>query len=124
MAFFSKKINPDMVKMINPTSKASLKTQCLIVSQCDIEQANRLYDYFTKDMPDLPPFDTPDPTFADKTKNTLSSLFSFFGDHKDGLSQGYEIFRNLLNARGANLPPLGEVAEDVAEAENDLPPIE
>ena len=124
MAFFSKKINPDMVKMINPTSKASLKTQCLIVSQCDIEQANRLYDYFTKDMPELPPFDTPDPTFADKTKNTLSSLFSFFGDHKDGLSQGYEIFRNRLNARGANLPPLGEVAEDVAEAENDLPPIE
>ena len=124
MAFFSNKITLDMIKMINPTSKASLKTQCLIVGKGDIEQANRLYEYFTKDMPELPAYDTPDPTFADKTNNTLNGLFSFFGQHKDGLSQGYDILRNLLNARGANLPPLGEVAEDVAEAENDLPPIE
>ena len=124
MAFFSNKITLDMIKMINPTSKASLKTQCLIVGKGDIEQANRLYEYFTKDMPELPAYDTPDPTFADKTKNTLNGLFSFFGQHKDGLSQGYDILRNLLNARGANLPPLGEVAEDVAEAKNDLPPIE
>ena len=122
--FHRNKINKDMIRAINPTSKASLKTQCLLLGNGDIEQANKLYDYFAKDMPELPPYDAPTPTWIDNTKDSLSSLFSFLGQHKDGLSQGYDIIRGLFNARGANIPPLGGVAEEVVEgAESDLPPI-
>jgi len=111
--------------MLRPTSKAALKTQCLLLANCDIEKAERLYDFYAKDMPDMPMYDAPTPTWVDNTKDTLTGIFSFLGDHKDGLNQGYEIIRALFNARGANLPPLGGVAEDVADTvENDLPPIE
>ena len=113
-----------MIRAINPTSKASLKSQCLILSEGDIEQANKLFDYFAKDMPELPPYDPPTPSWVDNTKDSLNSLFSFFGQHKDSLSQGYDMIRGLLNARGANIPPLGGAAEEVAETlESDLPPI-
>lgn len=110
--------------MISPTSKASLKTSCLLMANGDIDKAERLYDYFAKDMPEIPPYDAPTPNWVDSTKDSLNSLFSFFGQHKDGLSQGYDIIRGLFNARGANIPPLSGVAEEVVEgAESDLPPI-
>ena len=112
--------------MLRPTSKASLKSQCLFASNGNMEQADKLYEYFTKDMPDLPLYDAPDPTWADNTKATLNSILSFFGDHKDGIAQGYEVVRSILNARGASLPSLGAGAgEAVAEAVSDttLPPI-
>ena len=124
MSLFGKnKIRMDMIRAITPTSKASLKSQCLIISKGDIEQADKLYDYFTRDMPDMPAYDAPAPNWVDNTKDTLNGLFSFFGSHKDGLTQGYEILRAMFNARGANLPPLGGVAEDVAETAESLPPI-
>ena len=113
-----------MIQAINPTSRASLKSQCLTVSNGDIEQADRLYEYFTKDMPDIPTYEPPTPTWVDNTKESLSSLFSFFGSHKDGLSQGYEIVRAMLNARGVNLPSLAEDAAETAETvETDIPPL-
>lgn len=112
--------------MIKPTSKASLKTTCLLMSNGDIEKAEKLYDFYAKDMEDMPMYDTPNPTWADNTKATLNSIFSFFGDHKDGIAQGYEVFRSILNARGATLPPLGQGADDVvanAVSDTTLPPI-
>lgn len=107
--------------MIKPTSKATLKSTCLLISNGDVEKAERLYDFYVKDMPDLPAFDQPEPTWVDNTKSTLNGLFSFLGEHKDGLSQGYEIIRSILNARGSNLPPLGGIAEEAVETT--LPPI-
>lgn len=125
MSWFGNKINKEMIQTITPTSKASLKSQCLFACNGDMEQADRLYEYFTKDMPDLPMFDAPTPTWVDNTKDTLNGLFSFLGEHKDGLSQGYDIIKAILNARGVNLPSLTEDAEETAEAvESDLPPIE
>lgn len=126
MSWFKKnKIDKDMIQMIRPTSKSSLKTQCLLIANGDVEKAERLYDFYAKDMPDMPLYDAPVPTWVDNTKDTLNSFFSFLGEHKDGLSQGYEIVRAMFNARGANLPPLGGVAEQAAEAavETALPPI-
>ena len=86
--------------MIRPTSKASLKTTCLLMANGDIDKAERLYDFYAKDMPDMPLYDAPTPSWVDNTKDTLNGLFSFLGDHKDGLSQGYEIIRALFNTRG------------------------
>lgn len=122
--FNRNRIDKEMINLIQPTSKATLKSQCLMVSDGDLEQADKLYAYFTKDMPELPAYEPQPPTWVDNTKDTLSNLFSFLGNHKNGLSQGYDILRSLLNARGANIPPLSGVAEETAETvESDLPPI-
>lgn len=124
MLFRSHKIKPEMIKMISPTSKASLKTTCLLMADGDIDKAERLYDYFTRDMPEIPPYDAPTPTMMDNVKNGVNSIFSLFGQHKDSLSQGYDIIRSILNARGANLPSLVSDAEETAETvETELPPI-
>ena len=111
-----------MIQMIRPTSKASLKTTCLLIANGDIDKAERLYDFYAKDMPDMPLYDAPAPSWVDNTKDTLNGLFSFLGDHKDGLAQGYEMIRALFNARGANIPSLAKDAEETAETiESDLP---
>ena len=128
MLWFKKnKIEKDMIQMIRPTSKSSLKTQCLLIANGDIEKAEKLYDFYAKDMPDMPLYDAPSPTWVDNTKDTLNGFFSFLGEHKEGLSQGYEMLRMMFNARGANLPPLGGAVEDVVgtsvAAEPQLPPI-
>ena len=111
--------------MINPSSKASLKMQCLLISNGDVGKAQELYEFFTKDMGDMPTYDPPQPTWVDKTKSTLGELFSFIGEHKEGLSQGYEIVRGIANARGAKLPPIASI---IGEGEKvlssaPLPPI-
>ena len=125
MSWFSRyKIDKEMIRTITPTSKASLKSQCLFASNGDMEQADKLYEYFTKDMPDLPMFDEPTPTMMDSVKDNMNSFLSFLGEHKDGLSQGYDIIRAIFNARGANLPSLAEEAEETAETvESELPPV-
>ena len=113
-----------MVKMISPTSRASLKTTCPLMTDGDIDKAERLYDYFAKDMPEIPPYDAPAPTMMDSVKSNVNSLFSLLGQHKDSISQGYEIVRAFMNAKGANLPSLVEDAEETVETvESELPPI-
>lgn len=112
-----------MLQAISPTSKASLKTQCLLVSNGDVEKAEKLYDFYVKDMPDLPNFDAPAPTWVDNTKNTLTSLFSFIDEHKDGLAQGYDVLRSILGAKGVNLPPIVPSVGQAAANAEPLPPI-
>ena len=65
MLWFGKKFNKrrlEMISAMRPTSKATLKMQCLMVCKGDIDEAMKLYDYFAKDMPDLPDYDRPQPT--------------------------------------------------------------
>ena len=116
------KIDKEMLKMLCPTSKASLKTQCLLISNGDIDKAERLYDFYAKDMPDMPDFDSPAPTWIDNTKNTMSSFLSFFDEHKDGIAQVYEVVRSIVGKKGVNLPDIaGSAADSVPTVP--LPPI-
>ena len=54
MKWFTSKKRLEMLQAIRPTSKSTLKMQCLFVCKGDIDEANKLYDYFAKDMPELP----------------------------------------------------------------------
>ena len=91
------------------------------MSRGNIEEADKLYDFYMKDMEDLPMFDPKPPTWVDNTKNAVSGIFDFVKEHQDGISQGYEILRGIMASRGKNLPPLvGNAVESASEA---LPPI-
>jgi hypothetical protein len=119
--FGTNKINPEMVKMISPTSRASLKTTCLLMANCDIDTADRLYEYFTKDMPEIPPYETQPPTFMDSVKTNVNGFLSLIGEHKDSISQGYEVIRAMFGSRSANV--VADVEETAEAVESDLPPI-
>ena len=88
-----------MIQAIRPTSKATLKMQCLFACKGDLDEANKLYDYFAKDMPELPDYDTPQPTWMDNTKDTVNGLMNWFKDNQDTLAQGYEFIRNVVQKR-------------------------
>ena len=84
-----------MLQAIRPTSKSTLKMQCLFVCKGDIDEASRLYDYFAKDMPELPDYDPVQPTWVDSTKDVAGSFVKWIGNNRNGIMQGYEIIRAM-----------------------------
>lgn len=116
----SKQKRLEMIQAIRPTSRATLKMQCLFATKGDIDEAAKLYDYFAKDMPELPDYDPIQPTWLDKTSDVANGIVSWLGNNKDTLAQGYEIIRGFT---GNRLPPLSFVPEPPAPTAEPLPPI-
>lgn len=102
-----------MIQAIRPTSKATLKIQCLFACKGDIEESMKLYDYFAKDMPELPDYDPVQPTWVDNTKETVTGFMEWLKNNKETLAEGYEFVRSVVQRRG--LPPVSH--------ETPLPPI-
>lgn len=102
----------NMIQGYQPTSKVSLKQFCIVAAKGDVEEAQKLYDFYMKDMDELPVFDPTPPTWVDNTKNAVSSFFDFFKENKEGFGQVYDMVRGLMAARGKAAP----IAEEVTEA--------
>lgn len=115
MFFRKNKIKKEMIRAINPTSKASLKMQCLLVSNGDIDKAERLYDFMAKDMPDLPMFDPVQPTTMQQVKTTAVETFQWLNSNQETLMNWAGFFRGLFS-KGA--PEAGAV-----HPSSPLPPI-
>lgn len=109
-----------MLQAIRPTSKSTLKMQCLFACKGDIDEANKLYDYFAKDMPELPDYDPVPPTWVDNTKDVANGIVGWLGNNKDTLMQGYEMIRAMT---GNRLPPLTMTPPVAEPAVEPLPPI-
>lgn len=119
--FNSNRKRLEMLQAIRPTSRATLKMQCLFAAKGDIEEAGKLYDYFAKDMPDLPDYDPPQLGWMDHTKDAANGIVSWLGNNREALAQGYEIIRALS---GNRLPPLfPPQAESVPPEASPLPEI-
>lgn len=112
--FTNKKKKLEMIQAIRPTSKATLKIQCLFACKGDIDESMKLYDYFAKDMPDLPDYDPVQPTWVDNTKVTVNGLMAWFKENQDTLVQGYQFIQSIVKNRG-ELP--------VTPVDTPLPPI-
>ena len=94
-----------MIQAIRPTSKASLKMQCIFAAKGDIDEANKLYDYFAKDMPELPDYDPIAPTWQQSTKDTVNGLMAWLKENQDTLANGYEFIRSIVTNRGVPVEP-------------------
>ena len=103
-----------MIRAINPTSKASLKMQCLLVSNGDIDKAERLYDFMAKDMPDLPMFDPVQPTTLQQVKQTAAETFGWINENQDTIMNWVGMIRGMFSK---DVPPAG------APPQGPLPPI-
>lgn len=106
-----------MIQAIRPTSRATLKMQCLFAAKGDINEAEKLYEYFAKDMPALPDYDPVQPTWLDSTKDVAGGIVEWMSQNRNTLAQGYEILRSIT---GNRLPPLMGAEPPAAEP---LPPI-
>lgn len=101
-----------MLENIQPTSKTSLKLQCLQLSKGNIKDATELYDYLTAGLETLPDFDPVKPTWLESTKNTADGILKWVGDNRDTLSEGINFIKGLISKRNAGqtakapLPPI------------------
>ena len=119
--FTNKQKRLEMIQAIRPTSRATLKMQCLFATKGDIDEAAKLYEYFAKDMPALPDYDPVPPTWIDKTGDVANGIVNWLGNNKDALAQGYEIIRGIT---GNRLPPLmAGIADTTTPPAEPLPPI-
>ncbi|MBR1500067.1 MAG: hypothetical protein IJ615_10660 [Bacteroidaceae bacterium] len=110
-----------MIQGIKPTSKATLKLQCLFATKGDIDEAKKLYDFFADDIASLPDYDPAPQTWVDSTKDVAGGIVKWLGENKNTLTQGYDIIRAMT---GNRLPPLSLPLEAAAETPAaPLPPI-
>lgn len=104
-----------MIQGIRPTSKATLKLQCMFCCRGNIDEATKLYDFFAKDMPNLPDYDPVAPTWIDSTKDVANGLMGWLKENQGTLAQGYEFIRSIIQSKGVlpsleapELPPINE----------------
>lgn len=110
----SKKEKLEMIQNLRPTSKATLKMQCLFACKGNIDEAAKLYDYFAKDMPALPDYDPVQPTWMDNTRNAANGIMGWLRENQDTLAQGYSFIQQIIANRGV-LPTAAAGTEEVAE---------
>lgn len=93
-----------MIQAINPTSKTSLKQQCLIVSKGNLKEAKELYDFFAEDLQSLPDNDPVPPTWQQSTAQTVNGVLAWIKENQGTLAQGLEFIRAAIANKG--IPPM------------------
>ena len=107
--FFNKKKERErrmnMISAIKPTSKTSLKMQCLLICKGNVDEAKKLYDFYAEDMQGLPDYDVAPPTWLESAKDNAIGFYQFVKDNKEDIAQGIDFIRSILsrNASSANI---------------------
>lgn len=95
-----------MIRAIQPTSKASLKMQCLLVCNGDIEKAERLYDFMSKGLDDLPTFDNVPPTTMQQIKDGAVNTLAWLNENQEQVMNWVGIIKNMFGkGGGGSVPP-------------------
>lgn len=97
--------------MVVATSKIALKTSCLRACDNDIDKAMKLYDFFVRDMPNLPDFDVTPPSIMQQAKDMVSGTISWLDQNQDRIVGFYQMFQQMRSAApqnpvSANVPPI------------------
>jgi hypothetical protein len=106
MSWFSKQYD---VSMVQTTSKDALKRSALFVCGGDIAAAEKLYDYFAKDMPDMPAYDPPTESGYDKVKNETIGFLQWIDSNQDKILNYVNVFQTIK--AGGTVPPPMTVAD-------------
>ena len=101
--------------IIVPTSKVALKTSCIKACDGDIDKAKELYDFFSKDLSNLPDFDVVKPTAFEQAKNMIGGTLSWIDNNQEKILNYYNMFQMI---RGGKVPNIIQGTPPV-----DVPPI-
>lgn len=93
--------------MIRPTSKIALKMTCLEACGNDIEQAQRLYDFFIRDMENLPDMEPVVPTRFEQARDAVGSLFGWLRDNKGEIMEAWDFVSSLRGTASSATPKAG-----------------
>lgn len=99
--------------MLRTTSKDSLKRSALYITGGDIKAATEIYEFFIKDMPNMPDYDMAQPTFMEQAKDTIGGVLGWVDQNQDKLVGYWQMIQSFKNGGGGgaagtpmNLPPI------------------
>lgn len=98
--------------LIQTTSKDTLKRTALFACGGDVKQAEEIYNFFVKDMPNMPDYDVAPPSFMDQAKSTIGSVLGWVDENQDKLVGYWNIIKQMRgggtisSAAPSNLPPI------------------
>lgn len=102
----------EMASMLKPTSKATLKQQCLILCNLDIDRAERMYDFLIKDLENIPSVEPDQKSFVQSFGDSANSILAWFRENQDILSQGVDLVRSFSSkGKVASTPILPQINE-------------
>ncbi|MBQ7899375.1 MAG: hypothetical protein IJ307_05930 [Bacteroidales bacterium] len=92
------------INMIVTTSKMALKASCIRACNNDVEKAEKLYDFFIKDIKELPDFDVQPPSAFEQIKTVAGDVFGWIEQNQDKLVGAYNIFQSVRGGQPINVP--------------------
>lgn len=96
--------------MIKPTSKATLKRECLYLCHLDVDKAEKMYNFLVKDMTQLPDVEPEQRPFIQNFGKQAGDVLSWFRKNQDMLAQGADLLRGIFGKKvpASPLPPINE----------------
>ena len=73
------------MEMIRTTSKDALKRSLMQMYQGDVATMERMYDFYMKDMQNVPDFDPVAPSMLQQAKTTIGDLFGWADANQEKL---------------------------------------
>jgi len=113
-----KKKKMEFIQSYVPTSKAQLVQVAMWFHKGDVQKAQEMVDFYTKNM-NLPDFDPVAPTLMQQVKTGAAGLFGWIKENQGDIVQGYQLIYSIIKNKGA-LPPIADMG---GAAEAPLPPI-
>lgn len=110
-----KKKKMEFIQSYIPTSKAQLIQVAMWYHKGDVQKAQEMVDFYTKNM-SLPDFDPVTPTFMQQVKQNAGDIFGWIKENQGDIVQGYQLIYSIIKNKGA-LPIATEAAAEP------LPPI-
>ena len=105
----------EFVQSYIPTSKAQLIQVAMWYHKGNIEKAQEMVDFYTRNMA-LPDFDPVQPTFVQQVKGGASELYAWIRENQSDLVQGYQFIQELIRNKGV-------ITQAAQETPVPLPPI-
>ena len=101
----------EAISMIKPTSKASLKTQCLYLSNLNVEKAERMYDFLVKGMDGIPDVEPAQRSFIQNFGEQANGVLGWIRDNQDVLGQGVDFIKGIIAGSKRTPTPLPSINE-------------
>lgn len=94
----------EAVSMIQPTSKAALKSQCIYLCRLDIEKAEKMYDFLIKDMKDIPDVEPATKPLMQNIGEQATGVMGWLRENQDMITQGVDFIRGIIASRKGGVP--------------------